>query len=215
MTVFCLIKDPAHFKFEAKKNLIIEGRDVNESSFSSPVRRSLWLSIPRSFPHTHKPLTARRLPLRPVRRQEKRARRNFPVRFDVPFIGAMESIGLIQWDPSFLLGGTGSEEAERGGEGGRQKKEDGGIERQGEKGRRKAQARCQRIHPSRPPILILAPPANRASGQSEITLSPSRCVQSKLQFKSSCQTLFPLSPFRSPSLRLFSLPSEGRGGSRN
>jgi len=64
---------------------------------------------------------------------------------------------------------------------------------------RETQARCQRIHPSRPPILVLAPPANRASGQSEITLSPSRCVQSKLQFKSSCQTLFPLSLFHSPS----------------
>lgn len=45
-----------------------------------------------------------------------------------------------------------------------------------------------RIHPSHPsnhPLLG----TDRASGQSEITLSPSRCVQSKLQFKSSCQTL--------------------------
>lgn len=65
-----------------------------------------------------------------------------------------------------------------------------------------AQARCQGI-PNSPLRALRAsggvlalPPADRTSGQSEITLSPSRCVQSKLQFKSSCQTLF--SPFSLP-----------------
>lgn len=122
------------------------------------------------------------------RRQEKRAGRNFPMRFDVPFIGAIESIGLIQRIPLSCPRMRG----EKGG-GGTDRKRSGRRYR-----RTGAQARCQQIPnftPSRPAILVLAlppppPPANRTSGQSEITLSPSRCVQSKLQFKSSCQTLF-------------------------
>lgn len=52
--------------------------------------------------------------------------------------------------------------------------------------------------------LLCRLPTDRASGQPEITLSPSRCVQSKLQFKSSCQilSLFLSLPFLVP---LFSL----------
>lgn len=75
--------------------------------------------------------------------------------------------------------------------------------------RRRPDVSGYRIHPFAPsdPRSCISPslslPADRTSGQSEITLSPSRCVQSKLQFKSSCQTLFSpvLSLSLSPSTR--------------
>lgn len=65
------------------------------------------------------------------------------------------------------------------------KKWEGGIERRAHTGPMSADTEFTLR------ALRRSSPADRASGgRSEITLSPSRCVQSKLQFKSSCQTLF-------------------------
>lgn len=78
-------------------------------------------------------------------------------------------------------------ESEAGAHGQKKMRREGG-ERGGDI-KRRAQIRCQRI-PNSPFAPFEPPSADRAFGQFEITLSPSRCVQSKLQFKSSCQTLF-------------------------
>lgn len=110
------------------------------------------------------------------------------MRFDGSFVGVVKSIGLIQRDPPFFA----SRRMKNGGRDGRQgwKESVGGTDRSRKPG--VSVGGC-RIHPAPP----LSPPASfdfsfpctrasaRASGQFEITLSPSQCVQSKLQFKSS------------------------------
>lgn len=121
-----------------------------------------------------------------VRRAGKTWRLNFPTRFDGPFVGAAESIGLIQRVPRFCLGVGGWEEGLAGGEkvdegGGRK----GGRVLEGWTGLASLASASADVEFTLLPRSISLPSPTRASGQFEITLSPSQCVQSKLQFKSS------------------------------